>query len=66
MGTNENLKYMEINGVSYTIDTSPNQETVNRTKVVIEKIENEEKLWYHMDSFITKKGVKVNLYGEVK
>ncbi len=66
MGANENIKYMEINGISYTIDTSPNQETTNRTKVVIETIENEEKLWYYMDSIITKKGYKVDLYREVK
>jgi hypothetical protein len=66
METNEYIKYMEINNIPYTIDTSPNQETTNRTKVVIETIENKEKLWYHMDSIITKKGYKVDLYGEVK
>jgi len=66
MGVNEHIKHMEINNICYIINTSPNQETTNRTKVVIETIENKEKLWYYMDSIITKKGYKVDLYGEVK
>ena len=66
METNEYLKYMEINNIPYTIDTSPNQETINRVKVIIEKREEQEKLWYEAGSFIPKRGDKVTLYREVK
>jgi hypothetical protein len=66
METNEYIKYMEINNISYTIDTSPNQETINRIKVIIEKKEEQEKLWYEAGSFITKNGRKINVYREVK
>ena len=34
METNEYLKYMEINSIPYTIDTSPNQETIGKIKVI--------------------------------
>ena len=66
METNEYLKYMEINNIPYTIDTSPNQETINRVKVIIEKREEQEKLWCEAGSFIPKRGDKVTLYREVK
>ena len=66
METNEYLKYMEINNIPYTIDTSPNQETIGKIKVIIEKREEQEKLWYELGSFIPKKGGKVTLYREVK
>lgn len=66
METNEYLKYMEINNIPYTIDTSPNQETINQVKVIIEKREEQEKIWYETGSFITKQGIKVTLYREVK
>ena len=66
METNEYLKYMEINNIPYTIDTSPNQETIGKIKVIIEKREEQEKLWYETGSFITKNGNKINVYREVK
>ena len=67
METNEYLKYMEINNIPYTIDTSPNQETIGKIKVIIEKREEQEKLWYEAGSFIPKRGGgKVTLYREVK
>jgi len=66
METNEYIKYMEINDIPYTIDTRPNQETIDRIKVIIEKREEQEKLWYESESFIPKRGGKVTLYREVK
>jgi hypothetical protein len=66
METNEYIKYMEINNIPYTIDTSPNQETIGKIKVIIEKREEQEKLWYEAGSFIPKRGGKVTVYREVK
>ena len=36
METNEYLKYMEINNMPYTIDTSPNQATIGKIKILDE------------------------------